>query len=216
MNIDFLDESNIPLQIRLKRGNSYIVGSDKEWEPVQSLNTVLDTYTINPSRSDDYTLEWQWPLEANKDSNDTDYANLEAKSDLELTITTTATLATSAEVMDDNGRLLYRAILNPAQYVTLVADILVALVLIILLYIRRGIYVTGFVSGTKNIDFKCGKRKDKIREGGRFFFKKIRPGKRTFEISDDSVRWELKRKKGVDGIEFSGRTIYIDKKNSPD
>ena len=61
---------DIPLEVRVKYGEQYILGNATVWEPVERLNTVLHEGRLHVKNYARYTLEWRWPFEGD-DVNDT-------------------------------------------------------------------------------------------------------------------------------------------------
>ena len=70
-NIEFSEESEyvVNMKYRLKRAGAYVVGSETEWVSAEQLSTSMKQLTIDGV--DAYTLDWMWPYEDGKDSQDT-------------------------------------------------------------------------------------------------------------------------------------------------
>ncbi len=62
-------EYTINLRYRLKRGNNYVVGSDNNWVSANELKTAF--MAIDANSSDNYSLDWQWMYDDDKDNQDT-------------------------------------------------------------------------------------------------------------------------------------------------
>ena len=54
---------------RLKRNNSYIIGSSTSWVTADQLETEFNR--LNSKTSDKYSLDWKWEYEEGKDAQDT-------------------------------------------------------------------------------------------------------------------------------------------------
>jgi LPXTG-motif cell wall-anchored protein len=73
------EDMQLPLEVRLRRGDSeYVAGSEEAWIKPEQLSEVYETGTLDVNRYAEYTLEWRWPftdedetLQAKTDENDT-------------------------------------------------------------------------------------------------------------------------------------------------
>lgn len=72
-NIDFDEDSEYAVNMlyRLKRGGTYVVGSDTEWVSASNLS-VSALKQLAKDGVDTYTLDWKWPYEGGKDAQDTE------------------------------------------------------------------------------------------------------------------------------------------------
>ncbi|MCR4753450.1 MAG: hypothetical protein K5837_03475 [Candidatus Saccharibacteria bacterium] len=72
-NIDFDEDSEYAVNMlyRLKRGGTYVVGSDTEWVSSSNLS-VSALKQLAKDGVDTYTLDWKWPYEGGKDAADTE------------------------------------------------------------------------------------------------------------------------------------------------
>lgn len=61
----------IPLEVRVKCGGSYILGSERKWEPIESLDKLEHEGHLGVKNYAQYTLEWRWPFERGQDDYDT-------------------------------------------------------------------------------------------------------------------------------------------------
>ncbi len=52
----------IPVEVTLQGPEGYMTGSATEWKPVLDLNQTKSG-GLNPSQTEDYTLNWRWPFE---------------------------------------------------------------------------------------------------------------------------------------------------------
>ena len=62
-------EYAINMKYRLKNGNTYVIGGPNKWVSANELKTAFKA--INASSSDNYSLDWQWVYDDNKDYQDT-------------------------------------------------------------------------------------------------------------------------------------------------
>lgn len=58
INFTEKNDSNIPIKYRLKKNDSYVVGSDITWVNASDLN--INDILINAKENNSYILEWKW------------------------------------------------------------------------------------------------------------------------------------------------------------
>ena len=73
---------DIPLEVRVKCGNNYILGAKDEWEPIEKLNFIKHEGHLIEKNYAKYTLEWRWRYD-NDDMQDTYLGNEAALKDIE-------------------------------------------------------------------------------------------------------------------------------------
>ena len=76
------DGYKIPIQVRLKCGNTYVFGTDDSWEEIGLLNSFEHASQLAPKNYASYTLEWRWPYRT-ESSFDTFLGNKATKKDIE-------------------------------------------------------------------------------------------------------------------------------------
>lgn len=76
----------LPLEIRLKCEERYLLGEDTAWEPMEKIEKAPYEGYLKEKSSTNYTLEWRWPFEKD-DSYDTYLGNLAVKELLEEKLT---------------------------------------------------------------------------------------------------------------------------------
>ena len=64
-----VNNNNINLQYRLKRGNEYVIGNEDTWVNISNLK--LENVSLASNNNHSYTLEWSWPYEGGVDDTDT-------------------------------------------------------------------------------------------------------------------------------------------------
>ena len=71
-NIEFVENSeyDINMLYRLKRGESYVIGSDTAWVRASALASAFTELPMDGI--DSYTLDWEWPYESDRDALDTE------------------------------------------------------------------------------------------------------------------------------------------------
>lgn len=60
---------DIPLEVRVKCGNDYILGDDSSWVSIHELDSLKDEGHLRVKNYAQYSLEWRWPFETD-DAND--------------------------------------------------------------------------------------------------------------------------------------------------
>lgn len=65
------DDKVIPVEVRVKSMNGWLLGDDTTWKPVLELADVEDSAVLHYAASAVYTLEWRWPFESGDDAWDT-------------------------------------------------------------------------------------------------------------------------------------------------
>ena len=214
-----LTNENLPFQVRMKKGNDWVVGNEEEWTTVDELNEVVDSGTLPVGNYIPYSLEWQWPYETDQDDmlifgdvQDSAIGNAavtEANVNFQLTIQTISQVTPGAVPMDADGNLLYEELVSPGRLALTAGSMgIVGLLLILLLLVRNRIYVTGFVPGMAGSTMVWKKKKDTIRVGGRFVFESVPLAKHTFAVQTPGgavlaqMQWKLKRDRKSEGIRF--------------
>lgn len=61
----------LPLEVRVKHGNKYVLGTEDSWLPIAELNTFAHEGSLREKNYAQYTLEWRWPFEREDDVADT-------------------------------------------------------------------------------------------------------------------------------------------------
>lgn len=86
------EEARIPVEVKLLKDNSYLLG-EEEYEEIEKLNGFNDQGTLPLNYSSSYELSWMWPFEKD-DVYDTYLGNLAVEEDVTLTVE----IKTTAEV----------------------------------------------------------------------------------------------------------------------
>ena len=228
-----LSNQNLPFEVRLKKGNEWVVGTDDTWSTVDELNEVVEKDTLPVGKYIGYTLEWQWPYESGEDDalflndiNDVVVGDASAEMDVNfmLSITTTAEVTPKAVAMDENGNVLYEKSINPSALVAGLSMLTGGLfgLLLLLLFFRRRIYITGLLDGYEGYSIKYKRKGSVLSEDGRFVFEHMPLGKRSLALCDadgnklSTLALKLKRDSDTEGIRFEEDDdrliIYMGKK----
>lgn len=211
-----LTNKKLPFQVRLKKADAWLVGSDESWSTVDELNAVVDQGSIPVGQELGYLLQWQWPYESGQDDmlvfhdlNDSVIgsaaAAAEAGVNFQLTIQTVSQVTPGAVPMDAGGNALYEELVNPLTFTAAGGSIIGGgLILLLLLFLQNTVYVTGFVPAMAGQTIQCGRKSDTLRPDGRFVFARMPLGKHTFALNPGpgQLRWKLKRDRKAEGIRF--------------
>lgn len=106
----------IPLEGRLRRGDTWLFGDQNTWMDLRSLNVRTEVATLAAHRTDGYRLEWRWPYEREEgdglsanDAYDTHLGNLQAAGAKDITVTVnlgaTASFDEAASTQTDRGAM---------------------------------------------------------------------------------------------------------------
>ncbi|MDO4363226.1 MAG: hypothetical protein Q4C99_01740 [Clostridia bacterium] len=194
MDLDSIFEvgdNKLPIQVRLFDGENWIAGGENSYISAENLKDYEVKGNLKVGKYVTYSLEWRWAFE-NDDAdkrvlqniNDTVLGNRSVSADtrFDLIIKTTAEVPKGAVATDENGTPLYDKVdknINVIYVGVPAVFILAALIgLLLLLLLRRRIYVTGFVNEGNSVQYK--KNSDDVRPDGRFYFAKVISGKNKF------------------------------------
>lgn len=208
-----LSNRDLPMQVRLRSGDRWILGSESSWLYSESLSGIIETGTVDVNKYVVYTFEWQWPFEDGRDDalilndiNDTIIAEAAVNQDVtfKLSIETQSVAAPGAVPVNGNGIELAEPLVlwNFLSRVLFPAIIAAGIIIILLALFRRPIYVTGFIPAEEGAGFNLDKKKTYILSGGRFVFKKVYTGKRRFILGEKECLVRLKYKAKIEGITF--------------
>ena len=227
-----LSDRKLPFEVRLKKDNEWVVGADDVWSSVYELNDTVEKGTLPVGKYVGYTLEWQWPYESGEDDvlflndiNDTAIGDASAEMDVDfrLFINVAAEATPQAVAMDENGNVLYEESINPSALVTGLSMLTGGLLglLLLLLFWRRRIYVTGLLDGYVGYSMKYKRKESVLAVDGRFVFEHMPLGKHSLVLCDTdgnelvTLALKLKRDSDTEGIRFEDDDrliIYIGKK----
>ena len=103
----FLNELlTIPIKVKLKEGDEYILGSDEAYQDVTGLNQIDQTKKLQAEKEISYTLQWMWEFEGN-DEIDTVLGNLaEGNAGLTIGIKTQSRQISEEEKKNDSSTLI--------------------------------------------------------------------------------------------------------------
>lgn len=208
-----LSNRDLPMQVRLRSGDRWILGSENSWVYSESLSGIIETGTVDVNKHVVYTFEWQWPFEDGTDDalilndiNDTIIAEAAVNQDVtfKLSIETQSVATPGAVPVNGNGIELVEPLVlwNILSRVVFPAIIAAGIIIILLALLRRPIYVTGFIPAEEGARFNLDKKKAYILSGGRFVFKKVYTGKRRFILDEKECHVRLKYKANIEGIAF--------------
>ncbi len=201
-----LSNRELPVEVRLHSGNRWILGGENVWVRPNELNDVIETGAVAVNQYAVYVFEWRWPFESGEgdelwhnDVRDTWMGNVSLEQDVvfQLEIEILSTMTPGAVPVSSGGLELLTPltlwnVLNWVVFPGLLAA------LILLLFLRRPVYVTGFVPAVGELCL--GRKKDVLRPDGRFLFPRVYMGKRGLTLGQAQRRIRLKRKRKLQGI----------------
>lgn len=216
-----LSDKKLPFEVRLKRGNDWVVGTEDTWSTIDELNEAVEKDTLAVGKYVIYTLEWQWPYEFGQDDmlflndiNDTAIgdAAAEMNANFHLTITTTSEVTPGAVAMDENGNLLYEEKVNPKNLAMAVSMFAAGLLgLLLLLLWKNRIYVTGLLPEYAGSSMHWKRKESVLLADGRFVFEHLPFTDHTFIFQNpdgtkvNELIWRLKRDRHTEGLHFETR-----------
>ncbi len=210
-----IQDHPLPFYVRLRCGYEWLVGDPEHWIHVDELGEVTAQRTLPRNTSDTYVFEWQWPYEADKesdqligdlndtlisaDANDTKLGDIAVlvNADFRLQITTTTMVTPGAiPVFRDGSSVLRELVL-----VCITAGLGVGALIFLLLFLLCGkVYLATSVRPSAegaNLDGNAGMVK-----GSLAIFQKAKFGKHTFSAADSSCKFRLKRGKVEGTVSF--------------
>lgn len=208
-----LSNRDLPMQVRLRSGDRWILGSENSWVYYERLSEIVESGTVDVNKYVAYTFEWQWPFEEGiddalilNDLNDTIIAEAAVNQNVtfKLSIETQSVVTPGAVPVNGNGIELAKPLVlwNILSRVVFPAIIAAGILIILLALFRRPIYVTGFIPAEEGVRFNLNKKKTYILSDGRFVFKKVYTGKRRFILGEKECLVRLKYKAKIEGIAF--------------
>lgn len=213
---------DLPMQVRLRSGDRWILGSENSWVEPEKLHEIIESGTVDVNKNVIYTFEWQWPFENEKyanlilnDINDTVIAEAAVNQDVtfKLSIKTQSEVTPGAVPVNGNGVELAQPLVlwNILSRIVFPAAIALGILIILLILFRRPIYVTGFIPAKEGDEFNLDKQKtDILSSDGRFVFKKVYTGKHRFVMGEKECSFKLKYKSKTEGIAFETKDDILE------
>ncbi len=225
-----ISDMDLPFYVRLRHGDKWIVGGEDEWAHVDELDKVVEDVTLPRDKSDTYHFEWQWPYEADDesqiligdlndaliaaDANDTNIGSvaLDVKTDFHLNISVSSVVTPDSIPVFADGTPIMRDFLA----VTISAGLLLLSgIWLILILFRRKIYFTGIIVPAFSGEVKLGNKTSNT-VNDRFIFPKARFGKRKLTIDKQECEIKFKSRKVESGVRFeverNKTTVIVDRK----
>lgn len=207
---------DLPMQVRLRSGDRWILGSENSWADAESLSGIIESGTVDANKYVVYTFEWRWPFETDVDDNlilndlnDTVIAEAAVNQDVtfKLSIKTQSEVTPGAVPVNGNGIELVEPLVlwNILSRVVFPAIIAAGIAIILLILFRSPIYVTGFISAKEGDKFNLDKKETEILSGERFVFKRVYTGKHRFVLGEKECLVRLKYKAKTQGIAFDDK-----------
>lgn len=212
-----LSGESLPVEVRLKSPEGWLLGSDTVWVPYEALNDISEVKDIAADTDRIYTLDWRWIFETKTDdgdAHDTELGNdsaSEENTEFTLNISITAGYAAGAVTISKGRVGLIGAVLLPIGLIGWI---------ILILWWRR-FTVTCLISEQDGNSVKFRRRSNTI-QSERFFFRHWFLGNKNYTLSDADGRklselsYRLKRKRKITGIAFEEKddtlTILVGKR----
>ncbi len=209
-----IQNKDIPIFVRLKQGDRWIMGGVDSWVYVEEMNSIEEQNTLPHGESVTYEFEWMWPYEMDDktdvmlgnffddiegyDLHNTELGNLtfDVNADFSLDITVISEIEPGAIAVFDDGSGVF------ARFILVCASALAALcsgLWLIILWFGGRIYLTGIVfppvEGKVKLD-----NKETDMAYGRFIFEKVRVKKHTLTIAGMQTDIDFKRDKDTEAI----------------
>lgn len=119
-----MEQTDIPIRVRFRKGSTWLVGDDDTWKETSALDGLSEKDTLGVNRYVSYTLEWQWPFENDEidmmiatDAFDTYLGNAAVTQNLDfhLNIETRSKVTPGAVPTDANGNPIYKTIVETIE-----------------------------------------------------------------------------------------------------
>lgn len=204
---------DLPMQVRLRCGDRWILGDENSWADPGNRSEIVESGTLDVNEYLTYTFEWQWPFESDtedarilNDLIDTVIADASVNQDVtfKLSIETQSVATPGAVPVNGNGVELAQPLVlwNILSRIIFPALIAASIVIILLILFRRPLYVTGFIPAEEGDVFNLDKQNTDILSDGRFVFEKVYSGKHRFVLGERECSVRLKYKLKTEGIAF--------------
>ncbi|MBQ9784658.1 MAG: uL15 family ribosomal protein [Clostridia bacterium] len=134
--INQISQYKLPIEIRLlDPDDEYVIGSAKEWVPIDKVETVKSRITIPAGKTAEYTFQWRWIYESGNDEYDTFLGNAGLSQkigvDVSFAVHTEANLS-----LDENGNVADAKSPENIWLITLIAILLLTAIILLILYAR--------------------------------------------------------------------------------
>ena len=147
--VKLLGKYKLPILVRiLDPDQNYVLGSAKEWVPIDEINKLVYRDTLMRGEAVEYTFQWKWPFESGNDEYDTFLGGLDVDTGLSLSFNIHAAVNTG---MDANGGFLQSGMAKTIALLVVAIMLLVALVLIVIAVLKRIAKVTEPITIIKEI-----------------------------------------------------------------
>lgn len=214
-----LEHHDLPIRVRLRSRDRWIVGGSRDWVNPEELTEIIEKGTLDVGCSTEYVFEWSWPFEVgtgyhlrNNDLSDTLLGSTAVEQDVHfrLEIRVLSQVTPGAVPTDTEGKhLLVPLILWNILRLAVLPGLLLGWILLLLLAWRTPIYVTGFLPGVPGAEFSFGRKKDNLRPDGQFVFKKIYTGTHTLTQGAAERKIKLRRRRKAVGILFEEKSDVL-------
>ena len=133
--VKLVGEYKLPILVRiLDPDQNYVLGSAKEWVPIDEINKVAYRDTLTRGEAVEYTFQWKWPFESGNDEYDTFLGGLDVDTGLSLSFNIHAAANTG---MDANGGFMQSGMAKTVGLLVVAIMLLIALILIVIAVLKR-------------------------------------------------------------------------------
>ncbi len=225
-----ISDKTLPLFVRLRFGDTWLIGAKDEWIHIDEVEGVLSQRTLGAKKADVYVFEWMWPYETDKetdkligdlndilidaDANDTSIGDISigASTQFILEISTTAEVTPGAIPMYGDGVTVKEELIMVCVFIGVA---LLCLFFIIPYLCVRKLYFVAFVlpPAKRRVELD-GKQRDTV--DSRATYKRVRLGKHDLAVAGSVCSFQIKRGKIEGGLRFEqtqeGMLVWIDRK----
>jgi hypothetical protein len=86
-DVSFTSEYEIPILVRMiAPDGSYIVGDEKTWVSVKTLNALNEQRTLKKGERAEYIFQWMWEFESGNDAYDTELGSASVTTEIGLSV----------------------------------------------------------------------------------------------------------------------------------
>jgi len=209
-----LTDREMPMRVRLRSGDRWLLGGESDWARPDELTGVAETGTLDVNQYVTYAFEWQWPYESGADDtllgdlNDTLLGDAAIRQDVEFRLNIEVlSMVTPGAMHNDRESEAAWGGLSRAGMPWLWGLGALLLLLLLLIFWRTPVVVTGFLPGAGELCL--GRQKDTLRPDGRFLFPKVYMGRRGLALGQAECRIRLKRRRKLPGIAFETEDDWL-------
>lgn len=123
--VDFVD---IPIKVRIKDDNDYLLGTDNSWVAIQDINSFSDKKELNINNYAYYTFEWKWDFN-NDDLIDTNLGIMANEKEVKLILKITTNAKISDNLEDSNEAPVFKEVKDSQNKKSLCPVIIILIII---------------------------------------------------------------------------------------